>query len=73
MSQYDGERLREGRVVRLLLHVEAEVLEQQDLPVAHAPDGVLGADAEGVAGDRDRAADQLAQALGRRAAGGGCR
>ena len=41
------EGLGEGRVVRLLLHVEAEVLEQQDLPVAHAPDGVLGADARG--------------------------
>ena len=28
------------------------------------PDGVLGADAERVAGDRDRAADQLAEPLG---------
>ena len=62
-----GERLRERRVVLLLLHVEAEVLEQQHLAGAEPLDGVLGAGAERVAGDRDGLAQQLAEALADRA------
>ena len=61
-----GERLRELRVVLLLLRVEAEVLEQQHLAVAEPLDGVLGAGAERVARDRDRLAHQLAQPLAHR-------
>ena len=40
-----GERRGERRVVRLLLGVEAQVLEQQDLAGPQPLDGVLGADA----------------------------
>ncbi len=58
-----GERRREGRVVLLLLGVEAEVLEQQDLARAEALDGVLRPDAERVARDRHVAAEQLGQPL----------
>ena len=61
-----GERLGEPGVVLLLLGVEAEVLQEQDLAVAKALDGVLRAHAEGIAGHRDRLAHQLAQALGDR-------
>ena len=63
MSAYDGEGGREGRVVLLLLGVEAEVLEEQHLAGAEALDGVLRPDAERVAGDRHVAAEQLGQAL----------
>ena len=54
------ERLRELRVVLLLLRVEAEVLEQQDLARPQPLDGVLGPDAERVAGDRHVPAEELA-------------
>ena len=53
----------EGRVVRLLLGVEAEVLEHQDLAGSEALDRVLRADPERVAGDRDVPAQELGQAL----------
>ena len=62
MSAYDGERRGEGRVVLLLLGVEAEVLEQQHLARPQPLDGVLGADAERVAGDRDVPPEQLRSA-----------
>ena len=58
-----GERRREGRIVLLLLGVEAEVLEQQDLAWPQALDRVLGPDAERVAGDRHVATEQLGQPL----------
>ena len=48
------ERRGEGRVVRLLLGVEAEVLEQQHLARSQALDRVLGPDPERVAGHRAR-------------------
>ena len=67
------ERRGERRVVLLLLDVEAEVLEQQHLAAAEPVDGVLRPGAEGIAGDRDGLAHQLAEALGPRAAAGGCR
>ena len=44
------ERLRERRVVGLLRGVEAEVLEQEHLARLEPAEGVLGADAERVAG-----------------------
>ena len=65
----DGERLGELRVVLLLLGVEAEVLEQDHLAGLEPRDGVLGADAERVAGHGHGPAEQLptaARATGRR-------
>ena len=53
----------EGRVVRLLLGVEAQVLEHQDLARAEALDRVLRPDPERVAGDRHVAAQELGQPL----------
>ena len=53
----------EGRVVRLFLGVEAEVLEHQHLARPEALDRVLGPDPERVAGDRDVPAHQLGQDL----------
>ncbi len=41
---------REGRVVLLLLDVEAKVLEEQDLAEPEPPDGVLRAESQRVAG-----------------------
>ena len=58
-----GEGRREGRVVGLLLRVEAEVLEHQHLARPEALDRVLGPDPERVAGDRDVPAHQLGQDL----------
>ena len=58
-----GERRGEGRVVLLLLDVEAQVLEQQDLARPEALDRVLRADAQRVAGDRHVPPHQLAEAL----------
>ena len=57
------ERRRERRVVRLLLGMEAQVLEQHDLARSHPLEGVLRADAEGVAGHRHVPPQQLGQAL----------
>ena len=57
------ERLRELRVVLLLLGVEAQVLEEQQLAGSEPPHGVLGSRAERVAGHRDRASEQLGQPL----------
>ena len=58
-----GERLGELRVVLLLLGVEPEVLEEQHLAGPHPLDRVLGADAQGVAGDGHVPPEQLGQAL----------
>jgi hypothetical protein len=57
----------ESRVVRLLLRVEPQVLEQDDLAGAHPLECVFGADAEGIACDRHVAAQQLGQPLADRA------
>ena len=57
------ERRGEGRVVRLLLGVEAQVLEQQHLARPEALDRVLRPDPERVAGDRHVAPQELGQAL----------
>ena len=62
-----GERRGEGRVVGLLLGVEAQVLEQQDLAGPHPLERVLGPEPEGVAGHRHVAPEQLGQALADRA------
>ena len=61
----------EGRVVGLLLGVEAQVLEHQDLARAEALDRVLRADPERVAGDRARCAAAAGSAAPRPDAGGG--
>ena len=58
-----GERRREARVVRLLLGVEAQVLEEQHLTRPEALDRVLRAEAQRVPGDRHVAPQQLGQPL----------
>ena len=58
-----GEGRGEVRVVLLLLGVEPEVLEEDRLARTHPLDGVLCPDAERIAGHRDIAAEQLAEAL----------
>ena len=50
------QRPGEDRIVVLLFGVEAEVLEQEDLPRAEALDGILRADPERVAGAPARSA-----------------
>ena len=67
------ERLRERRVVLLLLGVEAEVLEQQHLAGPEPPDGVLGPDAERVAGHGHGACPAAGRGAARPAGAGGCR
>ena len=66
-----GQRLREGRVVLLLLDVEAEVLEQQRLARPQPLDGVLGAEPERVAGARDVRAGGAGSGARRPAGAGG--
>ncbi len=66
-----GEGRGEGRVVLLLLGVEAQVLEEQDLAGSQPLDRVLRADPERVAGDRHVAPQQLGQALARPAGAAG--
>ena len=68
-----GERLGELRVVLLLLRVEAEVLEEQHLAVAEAPDGVLRPGAEGVARDRARSCPAAGRGARPPGGAGGCR
>ena len=62
-----GEGRRERRIVGLLFRVEAQVLEHQHIARPHPLDGVLGPQAERVAGDRDVAPHQLGQPLTDRA------
>ena len=66
MSPYAASWRRELRVVLLLLGVEAEVLEEQQLPVPQPLHGVLGPDPEGVAGHRHVPVEERAEALGDR-------
>ena len=54
-------------VVPLLAGVEAGVLQQQDVAVAHRGHGVLGHRADAVGGEGHRAADRLLQGGGHRA------
>ncbi len=58
-----GEGRGEGRIVGLLLGVEAEVLEHEHLARSEALDRVLGADPERVAGDRHVPPHELGQDL----------
>ena len=57
---------RERRVVRLLLRVEAKVLEQDDLAWLEPGERVLRPDAQGIAGAGDRTLEQAREALGDR-------
>src|SRR5919198_2741823 len=59
-----GESLSELRFVRLLLGMEAQVLEEEDLARAETLDGVLGTDAQRVARDGHVLAEQLGEPLG---------
>jgi hypothetical protein len=64
-----SELLGEGRVVLLLLRVEAQVLEQQDLAVAELRDGRLRLRADRGLAERHRTCERLGQALRYRAKG----
>ena len=64
-----GQRLREGRVVRLLAGVEAQVLEQQQVARPQLVDRHLTPGPERVAGHAHRAPEQLAEPLRDRLAG----
>jgi hypothetical protein len=61
-----GQRGGELRIVRLLLGVEAEVLEHQQVARTQLLDGHLDSGSERVAGHPHRAAEELAEAVGDR-------
>ncbi len=66
LGELVGELAALDRVLAGLGRVEADVLQQRDLAVLQRRDGGLGRLADGVGGERDRLAQQLAQAHGDR-------